>query len=158
MKSPSILLSIVATVTMTFGLSTSSVHAQQCSADVNQDHNVDGQDLAILLSSWGKSDGSGGADFNSDGTIDALDLAIILSAWGSCGPSWATVLEWEPNAAVVTDATLRDAITASGLPWRIRDNATNIEMLLVPGGRSRHGHAACSVGFMRGQQRARVRG
>ena len=45
-----------------------------------------------------------------------------------------TVIEQNVNAAVVTDATLRNAITASGLPWRVRDNGTNIEMLLVPAG------------------------
>ena len=45
-----------------------------------------------------------------------------------------TVIEQNVNSAVVTDATLRNAITASGLPWRVRDNGTNIEMLLVPAG------------------------
>ncbi len=91
---------------MTFGLSTSSVQAQVCAGDVNNDHVVDGADLAILLGNW-----------------------------GNCpGPTWATVLEWEPNATIVTDATLRNAITASGLPWRIEDKASGIEMLLVPGG------------------------
>ena len=45
-----------------------------------------------------------------------------------------TVIEQNVNAAVVTDATLRNAITASGLPWRVQDNGTGIEMLLVPGG------------------------
>jgi len=49
-------------------------------------------------------------------------------------PSWATLLEALPDPAVVTDASLRTAITATGLAWRIRDNASNIEMLLVPGG------------------------
>ena len=51
----------------------------------------------------------------------------------SPGP-WATILEIAPNAAVVTSATLRSAITATGLPWRVRDNSSNIEMLLVPPG------------------------
>ena len=106
MKSPNILLSIVAAVAMTFGLSTSSVQGQgSCAGDVNGDHVVDGEDLAILLGNW-----------------------------GNCAPTWATVLEWAPDAAVVTDATLRNAIIATGLPWRVRDNGTNIEMLLVPGG------------------------
>ena len=106
MKSPSILLSIVAAVSMTFGVSTSTVHAQVCAGDVNGDHVVDGR-----------------------------DLAIVLGNWGSCsGPTWATVLEWEPNPAVVTDANLRAAIVASGFAWRIRDNSSNIEMLLVPAG------------------------
>ncbi len=49
-------------------------------------------------------------------------------------PAWATLLEATPNPAVVTDANLRAAIVASGFAWRIRDNAANIEMLLVPGG------------------------
>ncbi len=106
MKSPSILLSIVAAVTMTFGVSTSSVHAQVCAGDVNGDH-----------------------------VVDSTDLAILLGNWGNCpGPTWATVLEWAPDCAVVTNVTLRDAITASGLPWRVRDNGTGIEMLLVPAG------------------------
>jgi len=35
---------------------------------------------------------------------------------------------------VVTDVTLRNAITATGYPWRVRDNGTQIEMVLVPGG------------------------
>ncbi len=47
---------------------------------------------------------------------------------------WGTTLEFAPNATVVTDATLRNAIIATGLPWRVRDNSSNIEMLLVPHG------------------------
>ena len=49
-------------------------------------------------------------------------------------PAWATLLEAEPNPAVVTDANLRAAIVTSGFAWRVRDNAANIEMLLVPAG------------------------
>ena len=49
-------------------------------------------------------------------------------------PSWATLLEASPDPAVVTDANLRAAIVASGFAWRVRDNAANIEMLLVPSG------------------------
>lgn len=45
---------------------------------------------------------------------------------------WATVLEYFPDPAVITDPSLRDQITYSGFPWRIRDNASQIEMLLVP--------------------------
>ena len=50
------------------------------------------------------------------------------------GLSWATVIEFLPNPAVVTNATMRAAITATGLPWRVRDTATQMEMLLVPPG------------------------
>ena len=49
-------------------------------------------------------------------------------------PTWATLLEATPDPTVVTDANLRAAIVASGFAWRIRDNSSNIEMLLVPGG------------------------
>jgi len=45
-----------------------------------------------------------------------------------------TVLESAPNPAVVTNATLRSAIVATGLPWRVRDIATQIEMVLIPPG------------------------
>jgi len=48
--------------------------------------------------------------------------------------SWAEVIEAEVDPAVVTNATLRDAIKATGLPWRVRDKGTNIEMLLIPPG------------------------
>ena len=48
--------------------------------------------------------------------------------------AWATVLEASPDPAVVTDGNLRAAIIATGLPWRVRDNASQIEMLLVPPG------------------------
>ena len=49
-------------------------------------------------------------------------------------PSWCTVLEQTPNATVVLDATLRAAITATNLPWRVRDTGTGIEMVLIPPG------------------------
>jgi formylglycine-generating enzyme required for sulfatase activity len=44
------------------------------------------------------------------------------------------VLEQTPNATVVPDATLRAAITATNLPWRVRDTGTGIEMVLIPPG------------------------
>jgi formylglycine-generating enzyme required for sulfatase activity len=49
-------------------------------------------------------------------------------------PNWATLVEEGPNAAVVTDVALREAIGATGLAWRVRDTATQMEMLLVPPG------------------------
>lgn len=48
--------------------------------------------------------------------------------------SWATILEFLPDPAVVTNESLRNAIIATGLPWRVRDNFSQIEMLLVPPG------------------------
>jgi formylglycine-generating enzyme required for sulfatase activity len=49
-------------------------------------------------------------------------------------PTWATLVEAMPDPAVVTNSTLRAAITATGLAWRVRDTATQMEMLLVPPG------------------------
>jgi len=48
--------------------------------------------------------------------------------------SWAEVIEAEVDPGVVTDPVLRDAIKATGLPWRVRDKGTKIEMLLIPPG------------------------
>ena len=49
-------------------------------------------------------------------------------------PTWCEVIEKDADPAVVTDATMRDAIAKTGLPWRVRDRASGIEMLLVPPG------------------------
>jgi uncharacterized surface protein with fasciclin (FAS1) repeats/formylglycine-generating enzyme required for sulfatase activity len=48
--------------------------------------------------------------------------------------AWCEVLEQKVDEAVVTDPALRAAINATGLPWRVREKATGIEMLLVPPG------------------------
>lgn len=63
------------------------------------------------------------------GTASAVGAFTYGSAAG-----WATVIEFLPNPAVVTDAAMRAAITATGLAWRVRDTATQVEMLLVPPG------------------------
>jgi formylglycine-generating enzyme required for sulfatase activity/mono/diheme cytochrome c family protein len=47
---------------------------------------------------------------------------------------WATIVEREPDGKVVTDAGVRAAILATRLPWRVKDNKSEIEMLLVPPG------------------------
>jgi hypothetical protein len=53
----------------------------RCVGDFNDDRNVDGIDLGVLLSLWGSSASSGG-DLNNDGVIDGIDLGILLSRWG----------------------------------------------------------------------------
>jgi formylglycine-generating enzyme required for sulfatase activity len=50
------------------------------------------------------------------------------------GPSWATVVARDPDPAVVTDAAARARMTATGLPWKVRDNKTEIVMLICPPG------------------------
>jgi uncharacterized surface protein with fasciclin (FAS1) repeats/formylglycine-generating enzyme required for sulfatase activity/beta-lactamase regulating signal transducer with metallopeptidase domain len=55
---------------------------------------------------------------------------------------WCEVLEKDVDAKVVTDAALREAIVRTGLPWRVRDQASGIEMLLVPPGQFMMGKSA----------------
>ena len=108
--------------------------AQSCLGDLNADRTVTGADLGILLGQWGQA---GSGDLNGDGIVGGADLGLLLGVWGACPvtvPSWATLVEAQPNPVVVTDATLRAAISASGLAWRVRDTATQMEMLLVPQG------------------------
>jgi formylglycine-generating enzyme required for sulfatase activity len=108
----------------------------RCAADLDSSGSVDAADLSAMLAAWGSSDAA--ADLDDSGVVSGADLAILLVAWAEavdCTPvSWGTVLEQEPDPAVVTDAGLRKAIVATGLPWRVRDNSTSIEMRLVPAG------------------------
>jgi formylglycine-generating enzyme required for sulfatase activity len=106
-----------------------------CDADTNGDGTVDSADLGLLLSAWGPC-AACAADVNDDGQVDSADLGALLSFWGeTCSAlPWATVLEEAPDPAIVTDVKLRKAIVATGYPWRVRDNLTQIEMVLIPPG------------------------
>jgi formylglycine-generating enzyme required for sulfatase activity len=92
----------------------------------------------VLLANWGPVTStalSRACDFDNNGQVDGADLGALLAKWGACPvPTWYTVIEAQPDPAVVTDANLRAAIVATGLPWRVRDTSTQVEMLLVPPG------------------------
>ena len=110
--------------------------------DFGLDGNVSGKDLGYLLAVWGTADAF--ADVTGDGTVNGADLGTLLANWGPTPfgasgtclgvPSWATLIAYSPDPAVVTDPALRAAIIATGRPWRVRDTATQMEMLLVPPG------------------------
>ncbi len=76
----------------------------------------------------------GAVDVVITGTKGAVTVAGGFTYQPIIVPTWATLVEAMPDPAVVTDATLRAAITASGLAWRVRDTATQMEMLCVPAG------------------------
>jgi formylglycine-generating enzyme required for sulfatase activity len=123
----------------------------QCLADLFVDRQVNGADLGALLAFWGPvSPALPSADINRDGLVNGADLGYLLNAWGPCPatitvPAWATLVKAMPDPAVVTDTTLRSAIAATGLAWRVRDTATQIEMLLVPPGAFVMGCTASNV-------------
>ena len=56
-----------------------------CTADIAPvgalDGQVNGSDLAVLLSSWGTA---GLGDLDGNGVVNGLDLSVLLSAWGPC--------------------------------------------------------------------------
>ena len=120
--------------------------AAQCPADLNNDRVVNGADLGLLLSGWGACGTVCPWDLDGNGTVGGSDLGLLLGAWGDCPPvivpGWATLVEPDPDPAVVTNASLRAAIRATGLAWRVRDASTQVEMLLVPGGSFQRGCSA----------------
>jgi formylglycine-generating enzyme required for sulfatase activity len=86
------------------------------------------------------------------GSLGSTSVAVTSPKGTATAPNaftytstWYTVLEQNPNPAVVTNVTLRNAITATGYPWRVRDNGTQIEMVLVPGGTFTMGCTASNV-------------
>jgi hypothetical protein len=55
-------------------------------ADLFRDGQVNGADLAALLSQWGPANTNTVSDINHDGVVDGFDLSLLLSFWGPCSP------------------------------------------------------------------------
>lgn len=70
----------------------------------------------------------------------ASSSAPVVAAVASTTPyvpaelSWCEVLARDVDPNIVRDATLREALVKTGLPWRVKDKASGVEMLLVPPG------------------------
>lgn len=54
-----------------------------CSADLNDDGEVNGADIGLLLADWGFA---GAGDLNGDGTTNGADIGLLLAEWGACAP------------------------------------------------------------------------
>lgn len=119
----------------TVSLSTLATANPPCPADFDGDSAVTGADISLALMDFGAC-GAGLAcpsDLDGDAEVTAADISLLLMDFGDC-PNWYTVLEDAPDPAVVWDATHRAAIADTGKPWRVRDNGTGIEMVLIPPG------------------------
>lgn len=138
----SVRLAVASIATSAAMLLAPAAHAQgACGSDVNRDGVVGPTDLVQVLGAWGTCSNCA-ADANRDGLVNSTDLLSVLVSWGqTCTvPTWATVLEYTPDPAIVTDPALREAIAATGRPWRVRRNGNpQIEMLLVPPGSFQRG-------------------
>jgi hypothetical protein len=60
-----------------------TVIAEGCTGDFNDSGFVDGGDLGLLLSAWGKCRGCP-EDLNGDGLVNGGDLGILLALFGPC--------------------------------------------------------------------------
>jgi poly(3-hydroxybutyrate) depolymerase len=70
----------VAAAAVTVACLTSNAQGQ-CAGDRNGDHQVNGMDLAVLLTQWGTN---GTADIDNSGVVNGTDLALLLGQWGMC--------------------------------------------------------------------------
>ena len=59
---------------------------------------------------------------------------------------WCDLVAADPDPAVVTDAAARARMTATKLPWKVRDRKTGIVMLLCPPGEFMMGSPASEAG------------
>ena len=69
-----------------------------------------------------------------------VGIAIAFLACLNCpadqaASTWNIVLDVAPDPAVITDASIRERIVATGSPWRVRDIESGVEMLLIPPGK-----------------------
>ncbi|MBI1302933.1 MAG: hypothetical protein GC172_03990 [Phycisphaera sp.] len=60
------------------------VDRHPCIADLSGDGAVDGNDLVMLLASWGPCTEDCPADLNGNGAVGSGDLTILLAEWGAC--------------------------------------------------------------------------
>jgi len=55
-----------------------------CSGDLNNDGQVNGADISVILAFWGPNPIFTAADTNHDGSVNGADIAEVLTNWGPC--------------------------------------------------------------------------
>jgi hypothetical protein len=50
--------------------------------DIDDDGDVDGADLGLMLGAWGSAAAGTAADLDADGDVDGADLGLMLGGWG----------------------------------------------------------------------------
>lgn len=58
------------------------IDGEACTGDVDMDGDVDADDLAITIETWGDMGGAG--DANHDGAVNVNDILWLLGYWGAC--------------------------------------------------------------------------
>ena len=71
---------------------------------------------------------------------------VVVAPALNAASSWYEIVAAEPDPAVVTDAEARARMTATKLPWKVRDRKTGIVMLLCPPGEFTMGSPASEAG------------
>jgi formylglycine-generating enzyme required for sulfatase activity len=64
---------------------------------------------------------------------------LDMSSKGHTVHKWAEVLVYAPDPSIITDKAIREWISATGLPWRVKDRTTGIEMVVIPPGKYMRG-------------------
>ena len=75
--------SVIEAAIDSFGFGECVVEPETSPYDLNLDGQIDGQDLATLLSNWGCQGADCIGDVNDDLEVNGADLAGILANWGT---------------------------------------------------------------------------
>ena len=73
-------------LSVVWSMTSTGINDEVCLGDVNNDGQVDGVDLTLLLGQWNSSGKDLPGDLDEDGFIDGTDLTLLLGAWGTCNP------------------------------------------------------------------------
>ncbi len=71
---------------------------------------------------------------------------VVVAPTLNAASSWYEIVRQDPDPAVVTDAAARARMTATKLPWKVRDRKTGIVLLLCPPGEFMMGSPASEAG------------